>query len=370
MRFLISLAIAVFSLSAHAVSMTADDWQPYPNNLPTFDYSGDKLKDAWPQLTLGTKQDFPDELFILNYAKKYPGIQKIALEKAAQPDAHPALKRILILEDYMQKHPGLEDSITGNVVAADLSPEFKAVMHESLTPLAEALQQAWRFHYQGQFKEAYQLGMQLGPAGAVPAIYSKLMYATFMLQSPKEKLEMFRHAADEAQVYLPLTPGYDFAEFGLLYARVRILERLNTPLALATGFLGSTQTSLGKFTEKSPDISLYAALLGGLQAGVVERVGSFIGRLTYGATEDRTIVRFDSAKEVAPTLPVVYNEYIVALSRINMKKHKNEIQKLASECATLTPFSAEEALNQALCNTTYKTSEMVKDNEVAANFDH
>ena len=33
-----------------------------------------------------------------------------------------------------------------------------------------------------------------------------------------------------------MTPGYNFAEFGLLYARVRILERLNTPQALATGF--------------------------------------------------------------------------------------------------------------------------------------
>lgn len=259
-------------------------------------------------------------------AKKYPQLHEYMLEQARNPDAHPALKALL---------------------AGDT------------TPLAQAVQQVWRLHYAGKFKESYAEGMKLGVAGAVPAIYSKLMYGTFMVQDPQEKLAIFRDAADESQALLPMTPGYDFAEFGLLYARVRILERLNTTAALATGFLGSTQKSLKEFTVRNPQVSLYPTTLGGIQAGVVERVGSMIGRITYNATEGKTIEHFEEALKIEDNLPVIYNEYIVALNRINPKKHHDRIQKLSAQCHQLQPFSAEEALNQSLCGGAYQQQQVV-----------
>lgn len=324
MRFLSYFLLTMLALSSWA--MPVENWQSYPNSLPHFDYSGDKLKEAWPMLTQGTQQEFPDSEFFARMAKKYPDRHNYMLNDAKQPNAHPALK---------------------------------ALLDNNSEPLAEAMQELWRLHYQGQYKESYQLGMQLSAAGAVPAIYSKLMYATFMVTDPTEKLAMFRDAAAQSEALLPMTPEYDFAEFGLLYARVRILERLNTPAALATGFLGSTQTSLRKFVERNPQNSLYPTTLGGIQAGVVERVGSMIGRVTYGATATRTIDRFEQALSLEDKLPVIYNEYIVALSRISAKKHQDRIQSLASKCATLTPYSAEEALNQSLCANEYKEQQVV-----------
>lgn len=202
--------------------------------------------------------------------------------------------------------------------------------------------------------------MQLGPAGSVPAIYSKLMYATFMIHSSAEKLAMFREIADEAEQSLQLTPGYDFGQFGLLYARVRILERLGTTASLATGFLGSTQKNLKELSKRHPHNSLYPTTYASIQAGVVERVGSLIGRITYGATESRTLDGFKQALELQANLPVIYNEFIVALSRINPKKHHVLIQDLSAYCLALTPYSAEEALNQALCKSTYTQQDLVE----------
>ncbi|MEN9465546.1 MAG: hypothetical protein RL217_1727 [Pseudomonadota bacterium] len=330
MRVLLAFLFVCLSLPSLAV-----EWKDYPRNLPQFDYSGDKLKAAWPELTKGTQQEWPDAAFFKRMAEKYPQAHQYTLKQAEAPDAHPALKALA----------------AGNSA-----------------PMVEAVQQAWRFHYEGKFKDAYELGMQLGAAGAVPAIYAKLMYSTFMISSPKDKLASFREAAAQSEALLPMTPGYNFAEFGLLYARVRILERLNTAQALATGFLGSTQESLLQFTQNNPKNSLYPTTLGGIQAGVVERVGSLIGRMTYGATATRTIDRFEQALLLEGNLPVIYNEYIVALSRIDADDYQKRIQSLAQKCATLAPFSAEEALNQALCQSTYKTQEQVQ--EVAANFDH
>lgn len=323
MRTLLALWLSCFAFTALAV-----DWQPYPSHLPQFDYSADKLEKAWPQLTLGTQQDWPDVAFFQRMDEKYPLLHQFTLELANQPNAHPALK---------------------------------ALLNNEIAPLASAVQQAWRYHYEGKFKEAYELGMQLGPAGAVPAIYAKLMHATFMDASPKDKLAAFREAAAQSEKLLPMTPDYHFAEFGLLYARVRILERLSTTQALATGFLGSTQKSLKAFTESSPNNSLYPTTLGGIQAGVVERVGSLIGRMTYGATANRTIEHFEHALQLETALPVIYNEYIVALNRLDADAHQERIQRLAQQCAKLTPFSAEEALNQALCHSTYQLQEPVQE---------
>lgn len=324
MRFVIVALLGMLASPLWASS--AEHWLSYPDTLPQFDYSGDKLKQAWPMLTQGTQQEYPDAQFLTQMSNKYPDLHNHMLETAKQENAHPALK---------------------------------ALLEDDIEPLAQALQEVWRLHYQGQYKESYLLGMQLGAAGAVPAIYSKLMYATFMLDAADEKLAMFREAASQSEDLLPMTPGYDFAEFGLLYARVRILERLNTPAALATGFLGSTQTNLRKFVERNPANSLYPTTLGGIQAGVVERVGSIVGRITYGATATRTVERFESALELEGNLPVIYNEYIVALSRISAKKYNQRIHELSQKCATLTPYSAEEALNQSKCGLEYKEQQVV-----------
>ncbi len=322
MRLLLTLLL--FSLSILASAM---EWNPYPPELTQFDYSGDKLKQNWQVLTMGTRHDWPDEVFIETMATSYPKLHQEMLDLAKQPDSHPAVK---------------------------------AILDDNVTPLAEAIQQTWRLHYEGKFEQSYNLGMQLGPAGSVPAIYSKLMYATFMVKSSAEKLTIFREIADEAESSLQLTPSYDFGEFGLLYARVRILERLGTTASLATGFLGSTQKSLKELSSRHPTNSLYPTTYAGIQAGVVERVGSLIGRVTYGATETRTLEGFKQALELQANLPVIYNEFIVALSRINPKKHSVLIEDLSAHCLTLTPYSAEEALNQAQCNSTYALHELVE----------
>lgn len=320
------LIISILLLSFCAVT-TAMEWRPYPSDLPQFDYSGDKLKENWDNLTLGSKQEWPDEAFLLEMSENYPELRQHMLDLAAQPNAHPAIK---------------------------------AILNGSFTPLAQAVQQAWRFHYEGKYQQSYNLGMQLGPAGNVPAIYSKLMYVNFLVDSPEEKLNLFREIAAEAEQSLTQTSGYDLGTFGLLYARVRILEQLGTSSALATGFLGSTQKSLKQLTKNNPSISLYPTTLGGIQAGVVERVGSFVGRMTYGATEGRTIEHFQQALELQGNLPVIYNEFIVALSRINPKKHKILIQDLSTHCLALIPYSAEEALNQAACTRTYAQRQLVE----------
>ena len=306
---LLSTLFLLFSLPA-----MAQDWLPYPGDLPRFDYSGDQLQQHWPQLMAGPALPFPDNSAIQAQLARFPALRDYTLNLPAQ-------------------HPALQAFATGDT-----------------EPLALAVQQVWRLHYQGQFQQAYELGMQLGPLGAVPALYAKNMYATLLVTDPAEKLRLFRETAEESERLLPLAASDAFARFGLAYAHARMLELMDTGDATASGYLGQTQKTLQELQQQAPQSALYPAMLGGIHAGVVNRVGSFIGRITYGSTESKAIAAFDQALTLQPHLPVIHYEYAKALGLMDAGSYHKRQQELLLRCTALEVFSAEEALNRAACS--------------------
>ena len=68
-RTLIAL-LAACSFSAVA----ADNWKPFPYDQSAYDYSGDKLRQAWPQLTrgFGANYPFPDADWVVTMATTHP----------------------------------------------------------------------------------------------------------------------------------------------------------------------------------------------------------------------------------------------------------------------------------------------------------
>lgn len=310
------MRIFLFLLLTSASLSTQADWLPYPAELPAFDYSGQRLQHAWPRLMAGPQLPYPDLHWLQQRLRQYPQIEQRTLTLAAEPHAHPALTAYA----------------AGN-------PE----------PLLSALQNVWRLHYQGDFRAAWELGMQLGPSGAVPALYSRLMYATLLVTDPAEKLRLLQEAANQSETLLPLAADDAFARFGLLYAHARILELLDTGEATASGLLSPTQEALQQLRRQYPHNPLYAATLGGIHAGVVARVGSLIGRLTYGSTAKRAIDAFEQALAQQPALPVIYYEYAKALGQMAADDYHERRLSLLRQCAALTVYSAEEALNRQAC---------------------
>lgn len=113
---------------------------------------------------------------------------------------------------------------------------------------------------------------------------------------------------------------------------------------------------LEKLQKHFPERASYYATQGGLEAGIVERIGSFLCSITYGAITNSSIEAFDSVLKLTTDVPVTYNEYAVALSRLDKKDFLKYIRKILQICTQLNLMGAEEALNQMLCQSMLKQS--------------
>ncbi|WP_301387686.1 hypothetical protein [Thalassolituus sp. UBA2590] len=316
--------VLIFTLSVLlSFPVLATDWKDYPEDLQQYDFSGDKLQQQWQELTKLTRVEYPDVDWIRSMMTDYPRLAHHMMVLGSDPEAHPAV--------------------------------FKAIQESDYSDLSNAVQEVWRLHYSGQYEKAYELGMQLGPVGEVPAIYSRLVHATLLIDDHDDKMEEFEEAAALSNEGLALAPEYRFAEFGLVYAKVRMLELMSTGEARSSGYIPIAQDKLDKLQEYAPDRGAYPLTRGGLEAGIVERVGSFLGSITYGATESSAIENFEKAQKLLPDMAIVYNEYSVGLIRLDEDDFRKEIRKLLNTCMNIEPVNAEDALNQMHCQRTLKS---------------
>lgn len=318
----ITFTVVSFFCMADPAAPTQDSisntkWAPYPADLVQFDYSGEKLKENWSQLSKGTDLPWPDALYIRDMMLQFPQLSSQLKSLAEQQNAPTALKNIL-KDDYQA--------------------------------LALTIQQLWRLHYQGQYEAAYSLGMSLGPAGMGPALYSKLIYTTHLVTEPDEKERLFLEVDQVISSIMPFAKDYTLLTFGDAYQKARRLELMSTSGATSSGILGSTQDKLEALHESFPNNPLYSAMLAGFNAGIIERVGNFVGSLTYGADEELAVSLFSQALQSHPDLAVLHNEFAQALIRLDNSDYDNLLITTLKQCAALTVYSAEEALNQQSCH--------------------
>ena len=310
MRFLIFICSCLFAIASHS------QWLDYPKNLKQFDYAGDKLQQKWPQLTAATNLPWPDDAFIQAMMLQFPQLADQLKQRAEDEHAPTALK---------------------------------ATLNNNYQPLALAVQQVWRLHYQGQYEQAYQLGMSLSPAGLFPALYAKLIHASYLVSDLKKKEARFIEVDQVIAQVLPIANNYHFIIFGDAYQKARRLELMSTPAATASGLLGPTQDSLRQLQQEFPNSPLYSAMLAGIDAGIIERVGNFVGSLTYGADEDKSIKLFQQALKAQPNLAILHNEFAQVILRLDNSDYDDMLLSSLNQCDQLTVYSAEEALNQVTC---------------------
>ncbi|MDF3934837.1 hypothetical protein [Pseudomonas citronellolis] len=298
LALLVSLCLPAFA---------AENWKPFPYDQTAFDYSGDKLRAAWPQLTRGFgSYPFPDAAWVTRMA-------------AAHPDA------------------------LARTVAAGTGFSGKP---EEAQAYAEKLQDVWRKLFRGDFAQARQDGLALGVGGQVPAMFAQVLYAMFLAPAGDKQrlLEEVISYTDDAG---PLINADPIAQFGRVYAKARLAEELPVAVVLKRGYTGEIPKELDAILVKQPNQPFALALYGGYEAGVIRKVGKLVGRMTYGVSADKMEEYFARSFRASADLPIGHYEYANSLGYVYGDDEQEKALQQLKTAVAIQPINAMEALEVA-----------------------
>ena len=292
--------------------VTAFEWQAFPYEQAPYDYAGERLNEYWFQLNRATDYPFPNA-------------------------------------DY------LSAVLSSNSELRLATPEF-----ESVEQLAEKLQQAWREFYKGNFQAAARQGYAIGPLGHGVAFYSQATYG-LRLENDKDK----RHALWEDIIArhektAALTQHDIMARYFAFYAMARLSEEISSPTVLSRGYMDTMTSELNTMAEAEPYNVFVLAAKGSMDAGIVRKMGHFMGRMAYGADDQVVENYYNAALAQNRLIANVHLEAAQSLLYIYKQKALDRALEQMRIAAGIAPISAMEALDSFHAKKLLKELEEIK----------
>ena len=85
--------------------------------------------------------------------------------------------------------------------------------------------------------------------------------------------------------------------------------------------------------------------LGTFNAEVIEKVGSMIGKMTYGVSKEAAVENYDKALKLNPDSAIARTEMADGLYKLFGDKKMKDVEKLYAEAAACEPKDAMECLD-------------------------
>lgn len=231
--------------------------------------------------------------------------------------------------------------------AAQLKKHWARLHAGDAEPLPKDAQvlKAWCHFHNGEFQEAAQAGLAAGGAGVTVANKATAIYANYLEKKEKTRLDLFTQVAEQAQAQAEAEPDNANAWYWNAYALGRYSQGISVAKALAQGLGGKIRESLEKAIALQPTHADAHIALGAFHAEVIDKVGTMIGGMTYGAKRDEGLRLFRKALELNPDSAIARVEYANGLVMLEGKKALKEAEALYAEAATFDAMDAMERLD-------------------------
>ncbi len=212
-------------------------------------------------------------------------------------------------------------------------------------PKDAAVLNAWALFHSGDFAGATAAGLAAGGAGITAANKATAIYANYLEPKEKTRLDLFMQVAERAEAQAAAEPGNANAWYWHAYALGRYSQGISVAKALAQGLGGKVKDSLEKAIALSPKHADARIALGAFHAEVIDKVGSLIGGMTYGAKKDVGLKLFQEALKLNPGSAIAMVEYANALVMLEGDKKMKEATALYERAAACEPADAMERLD-------------------------
>lgn len=215
-------------------------------------------------------------------------------------------------------------------------------------PKDDAVVEAWIAFHAGDFQKACELGLKAGGAGITAANKAQAIYANYLEDNEKRKLELFQEVAERAALQQRKEPRNANAFYWQAYALGRYGQGISIAKALAQGIGTQVKNALDTALKLAPKHADAHIASGAYHAEIIDKVGAMIGGLTYGAKKDAGLKHYETALKLNPDSAIARIEYANGLVMLEGKKALAQAEKLYAEAAACEPIDAMEKLDVEL----------------------
>jgi tetratricopeptide (TPR) repeat protein len=212
-------------------------------------------------------------------------------------------------------------------------------------PKREEVQDAWRAYHAGDFGRAIEQGVSLGVEGYNVANKAAAIYATYLEKSDARRLELLEEAMERAEAVQRTHPKDPNGFYFYALAAGRYSQAISIVKALAQGLGGKVKEALTTAIKLQPKHADAHIALGAWHAEIIGKVGSMVGKLTYGASRDAAVEHFQKAIKLNPDAAIARAEYANGLVLLFGKDRMKDAEKLYVEAAHSKPADAMERLD-------------------------
>ncbi len=212
-------------------------------------------------------------------------------------------------------------------------------------PDDEAAQDAWRAYHAGDFAKAVEIGLAAGPAGINAANKAAMIHANYLEDDEASKLQLFEEIAERCIALQKSDPANANAWYIHAYALGRYSQGISVAKALAQGLGGKIRESLDQALKLQPRHADAHIALGTWHAEIIDKVGSLVGGLTYGAKKEASEKHFRAALDLNPDSAIARTEYADGLVMLFGRSRMKDAEKLYEEAVACTPADAMEKLD-------------------------
>ncbi|MDP3619552.1 MAG: hypothetical protein Q8R63_07130 [Ramlibacter sp.] len=215
-------------------------------------------------------------------------------------------------------------------------------------PAEPAVIEAWVLFHNGDYQQAAEAGISAGAGGITVANKATAIYANYLEKKEKTKLDLFMEVAQRAEAQAAQDDRNPGAWYWHAYALGRYSQGISVAKALAQGLGGKVKEALERCIKLQPRHADAHIALGAFHAEVIDKVGTLIGGMTYGARKDIGLKLFQEGLKLNPASAIGLIEYANGLVMLEGDKKLKEATRLYEQAAASKPADATEHLDVAL----------------------
>ena len=212
-------------------------------------------------------------------------------------------------------------------------------------PREASVLDAWALFHSGEFQKAVDLGLKIGGGGLTVANKAACIYATYLEKKEKDRLDLYLEVAERAAAQAQQDPQNINAHYWQAYALGRYSQGISVAKALAQGLGTKVKGELENVIKLEPKHADAHIALGAFHAEVIDKVGSLIGGMTYGAKKDTGLALFQQALKLNFASAIGMIEYAHAMLMFDGDKMMHEATRLYQQAAAAEPMDAMERLD-------------------------